>query len=452
MSFLESVQQLRPLLRKFGAQAIYDRLSIEVDGPGKQNRKDLQDQPTDAVIPIPEKKRKCRADFGELVREFSLVPESSHPALENHELPKITLVEGFLLINGSVVPHSEVNHDDLTVRWSRKVGSQSEYEHGWLQFDGTGVSAVGSVLFCEGFEPATLAPEDLIFVETSSVQEQNGSEQARSKRSSPSKVAVEPAGKPVADPSVVPVADPSVEPVAVTSMAEHGRFTEQYNYRMTFDRRVWPEGTDRSSAIEPFDGGIIVDALFITNERAELPLLRVPILDRLCDHINTRYRRNEPKLEPFYTSSASLSIDDKWRYFIEVNMAALIPFISSSEVNVNLFNVSFSDIGFHETLPFLFQSLYVEFSASFVSMTGAMYAYDPNMRGMKGNRYDHHSLIAQPADFKDTSSPAETWAQLVARNFAPKYLARWGLSPSQDFLAGQIPASPPQASLGGSLI
>ena len=398
ISFLESVKQLRPLFRKFGLQTIADRLSIEVDGPeearqmARLNHEEFQNRSIDARFLMPETKRVCQSDFSELVKEFSLVPESSsHPALETHTLPGITLVEGAVLVDGSVVPHSQVNCDDLTVRWSRKIGTEGDWEHGGLKFDITGVSAAGGVLFCDEFEPATVAEEDVIPVETFSVQERNGSERSLSESSSPRKA--EPIAKPDADHLADHAVKPGAEPVALTNLTDHGRFTTQTDFKMIFDRTVWPDGVNRTDAVSPTDGGILVQAIFTTKESMTVPCLRVPVLDRLCDHINERFRKGEPRLDPFYTSSVTLSIENKSRYFVEVNAAALIPFISNSGPNVNLWNISFRDIGFNETLPFLYQSLYIEFTG-FARMEGAMYAYDPTMRGMKGDRYRPLSILA----------------------------------------------------------
>lgn len=370
LSLLQNIKELRPLFEKFGAQTISERLSMELDEFHLGNT-EPQTSSLDTSIPVqPMISPRGHISLDRLVRGFQLVPQFSGQSVKKHLFPEITLVEGTVIVDGSVEPKSEVSSGKLTVCWSRKLGLQGEYEHGWLQFDPSIVSAAGAILFSPLANPSDLSSGDVVPVRAESprtdsptLSEQEGTTRSLLRHG------------------------PKIPSQATQTNDEGGRYTAIEDFDMTYDRAVWPENVERTRAVDPFSGGLLEEATFITNDGVQIPTFRVPILDRLRDHINNTLDPTEPRLEPFYRTTMGVTPENSWRYTTEVNQASLIPFISSSGEAIDPFDVSFVEsIGFHEVMPFLFQSFYVEYDVHNLNVTGAMYEFDPSKRGMKGNR------------------------------------------------------------------
>lgn len=378
LSLLQNIKELRPLFEKFGAQAISERLSMELDefyklpsGSPLEHIEPPKSSPNASFSVQSTVSPKGQINLDSLVRSFQLVPQDSGQLSKKHLFPEITLVEGALIVDGSVEPRCEVDSNEMTVCWSRKLGLQGEYEHGWLQFHPSVLSAAGVIPFSPEADPSDLSSSDVVPVETTppKAELQIPSEQEHTRGSS--------------------LRHEPTMPTQVNQIDdEGGSYIWIEKFDMTYDRAVWPPDVDRTRAVDPFDGGLLEEATFRTSDGIQIPTWRVPILDRLRDHINSTSDSAEPRLEPFYRTTMGQTPENSWRYTIEVNQASLIPFISSAGEAIDPFNVTFVDtIGFHEVMPFLFQSLHVEAHGSYLDyLEGAMHEFDPSKRGMKGNR------------------------------------------------------------------
>ena len=376
VSLLQHLTELKPLFKEFGAQAISDRFSMELYGSRKLPTTTRLGQgmpynaPSDTGLTMQPKSRTLSGfGFERLIRSFQLIAQSHSRTSETHLLPQITLIDGALMVDGSAQIKTAVDSEQRTVRWSRKLGLQGEYEHGTLQIDSSGLWGSGSVLFCAEEDPSTFSNENVVPVLAIP------SEAAPDTflRSDPMRRSFQKQGQGV--------------PFATDE--DEGTILFADSYSITYDRSVWPPNTERANAVDPISGGTIGYGLSRSQEGAQLAIVTVPVLDKLRDHLNDQLYDGETKLEPFYRYSNETTPEGKFRYTIEMNQSALIPFISGSGLdNIDPFNVSFRDtLGIDLILPFLFQSFYFEFDPWFENFTGAMYRYDPTMRGMKGNRY-----------------------------------------------------------------
>lgn len=370
------MQELRPLFQTFGAQTVSDRLSLEINGAdgadgtlrksvhSKSHQKGKKTNEPDAFqLKQPGRRYNRRVDLDRITRSYQLQPRSNSATAKEHVFPKVTIAEGVLLLDETVEPRSRVDTDDSTARWSRKLGLQGEFEHGWLRFDSTGRSATGAIVFSQESNPSSLSKKDVVSVWTGP---------SRTNKQAPTNTRTK-----------VALSDDTDE--------DGGQLIEPWDYDITIDKEVWDPDTDRDKAKQPFQAGKITDIIYVTKEGFLQPQAAVPALDQLQEYINKTLRPNEPPLDPFYT----VSVGDPpgggdVLYNIEMNQAQLIPFISGSgsELDIKLYDVSFKEsIGLDLTLPFLWQSLHFQYTdADLMEFTGAVYEYDPSMRGNKGNR------------------------------------------------------------------
>ncbi|KAL9098010.1 MAG: hypothetical protein Q9163_006241, partial [Psora crenata] len=378
LSLLQHIKELWPLFKEFGAQTISERLSMELYGSKKLSPKTRlgRANPNNASLDsgltdMPKTKTKGGSQLDQLIRSFRLVAQSSNRASETHVLPELMLVEGVLMLDESVQPRSEVDPVQRTVRWSRKLGLLGEYEHGWLQVHPTGFSAIGAVLFCREANPVSFSKSDIVPVQAVPPKAVlNHLPRNQNVRRSFRKQG-----------AAMPLA-------ASDTDDEGGRVTHVDYYQMTYDKSIWPPDVERNRPIDPFDGGLMGFGSYITQQGLQIPTLTVPVLDQLRDHINNTYYRGETKLASFYRSTSEELPGYNYRLTVELDQAALIPFIADTGPDFSPINVSFEKtLGINLVLPFLFQSFHVEFDSWYETATGALYEYDPTMRAMKGNRH-----------------------------------------------------------------
>ena len=317
-----------------------------------------------------ESQKPCGVRLENLIRTFRLVSRKSSRFSHRNTLPEITIMEGQVSVDGTVQPKATINFQDRSVCWSRKLSQTHGYEHGMLYIHIDGLGGDGVLLVSPEAEPQTFSENDTI----------------------PVKAVVPSAGG--HDPSVQRLSEKRLFSKDAARLGpapkvddEGGSTTILYYYSMTFDKAVWDPDVKRSQPVSPISGGLLGYGYYLTSEGLRIPTMTVPFLDQLRDRINDLFYQGETKLDAFYTTTFDITSEGDQRAAIQLNQAAFLPFISDTGEDFASFNLSFKEtLGIDLTLPCLYQSLYVDFDWLYENLTGALYAYDPIMRGMKGNR------------------------------------------------------------------
>ncbi|PWY76258.1 hypothetical protein BO70DRAFT_430745 [Aspergillus heteromorphus CBS 117.55] len=169
-------------------------------------------------------------------------------------------------------------------------------------------------------------------------------------------------------------------------------FNPSSTIKTTFDQDPWPADTEFHQTTKQMSGVDIEYEKYLTEEGYEVSTVRIPLLDKLQQGLNSKFNKS---IEPLYRATCTTT-KDAIRATVQFHKAPLIPFISSAGLNVNVFDVDFSSkIGVDLTLPVIFQEMVVDIDNFFGDTTGAFYEYDPQVRAAKGTR---HIVVGEESD------------------------------------------------------
>ncbi|RAL06089.1 uncharacterized protein BO80DRAFT_469966, partial [Aspergillus ibericus CBS 121593] len=351
-SFLASCEELSPIFRQHDIQTIKARLDREIfDFQQAPWRVFLRKQPT---------AWQSKGDFLDTIESrFRLT--ACHPKLlpSGYQLPDLVVVDGRIVADGQVIVHTACDEASRTIRWTRKIPHQHEYEHAYLRVFSNRVSGSGVIYLTADAIPTGVHA-------TANVHP------FRALSICPTQESVQRKGD----------IDPS--------------FTANHTFQLQFDKEVWPADVpDWNNVKNPVDGGQIIFGSVTPEENYSVQTARIPLLDDLQQKINSSYGKS---LEPLYRTTQTYLKNGHTLYTVQMNRAAWVPFLAENWSKDNNFNVTFkSELNVGLTLPCLFQELKLEVDPLFPSNNKAvLYEYHPSMRGMKGNRHYVSITRAQP--------------------------------------------------------
>ena len=159
---------------------------------------------------------------------------------------------------------------------------------------------------------------------------------------------------------------------------------------MIVDQAVWPKNQkEKPNVTKPIEfGPIRLETQNVGGaEGLDAPIVRVPVLDQLCEAINKAFPGDDGpvNVKSLYDSAVNLSGVSERTVTVTVKNVSLIAQLADQSLHDSLFELTFKEsLGSGVVLPVLFQRFQVTFSND--GALGALYEYDPNMRGCMGQR------------------------------------------------------------------
>jgi hypothetical protein len=163
-------------------------------------------------------------------------------------------------------------------------------------------------------------------------------------------------------------------------------------YDVVVDSAEWPKDTVRTSATTPISLGKIALATYHTdgNKGYSVPTMVVPVLDQLQTDIN-KGRTGKMAVSRLYKSVVQVNGNGDLTATIYFSLASLV--MSSSDQApqkdtdpIVTKNLTFKKAGSQVTIPILYSMVEFKFSWDFSRVDGAMYDYNPAMKGNIGTR------------------------------------------------------------------
>ncbi|KAI1757865.1 hypothetical protein F4782DRAFT_475448 [Xylaria castorea] len=353
LALLAHCQELWSTFQKFDFRAIYQRLNWELFGhyaPKDEEeplyRASVQPFSYEDHLKTSEALSVTQGvAIDRLTRGFSLTAYHPSRLPAGYQLPTLSLVDGYLLVQDEVQFRSTYDPRTRCFRWTRELKSSKLFEHGAVEIHPHATSGMGVVYLSSELEA----------------------------RKTPSRDQVHP----------FKASGRSLEQLHASNVADE--WTSFGQWEVTLDQSVWPPDTDRTEPEDPIDGGLLEDGFWTNEQGVELPGIRSPLVDNLRDEINGHF---EQELGDFYQGISRFK-DGEQKYYLQFSHAPLLPFISDAGLDVNkTFDVGFkSDLGIDITLPSLYQDMEITMDALYTGFTGYFFEYDPTKRGNRGNRH-----------------------------------------------------------------
>ncbi|KAI9154789.1 hypothetical protein HJFPF1_07346 [Paramyrothecium foliicola] len=344
--------------------------------------------------------------------------------------PKMILLqEGVVCIDDDKpLAQASIDSNARSLMWTRQLGPD-KWEHGMLKLDQTGLSGHGAVFFTNEAEPDSSNAEEFrmnaIYFTVAS--------------QAPDMMAEKPAEKPEFSAMMV---DENVSSrhamVADTqlSVASTADSNTDLVYTLQFDG-VAMAPTDTLSSSRPLQsatkfGNIIIHTDQIGGPTGmRIPIVKVPFLDRLCQAMNAaapqlvseaiaKLKTNGPTSEGDYQTAQ----DVKSLYSSSViqnkdgNMVANVRMFDASALSEmadfsDVFEKTFQAVtnNSNASVPLIFQEMEVTISSDFTTAYGVVYEWNPDCKGMMGNRhYLHSTTLQDELDVKSTTREANATA------------------------------------------
>ncbi len=157
-------------------------------------------------------------------------------------------------------------------------------------------------------------------------------------------------------------------------------------YDMIFDIVPWPKDQERERPIQPAELGYITLQTEIIggDEGLAAPVVKVPLLDQLCEAINTA-SAGAISISSLYTSTVNLRRALPSTAVVSMKNASLLAQLADAFDKDAPFHLTFrQSLGSDIVLPVLFQELQVDIDEN--TPTGALFEFSPGMRGCIGQR------------------------------------------------------------------
>jgi hypothetical protein len=296
-----------------------------------------------------------------------------------HDLPRISAFEGVLHINGNPIPTAQIDCLTGTISWLRPI-DVGHFEHGILRIFEHGMAGDGIIILSPHQELGDLEQgQGLIRAPVRAVKWQPArSEKNGSIRSHPSLSASSQTG-------TAATIYKTMSSVSNVAGSDPGDGTDD-SYDMMIDLEPWAKDQsppDKFSRPASFCSAQLGVQNIGGEDGMNLPVINVPILDALREAINESGDGLE--VEELYNSTLNLTGRSKPTGSVTVMNVPLIVDLADSYSPENPFNLTFQQaLGSDIVLPMLFQEFHVELTEH--GLTGAAFAFDPEMRGCKGRR------------------------------------------------------------------
>lgn len=352
LGVLSHCKEMWPMFKKFDSQCINQRLNWELFGQykspdGKSPRLKRSVSFRDQLKTEKALSRPTGVAIDCIARGFSLTAHRPSRLPDGYELPTLSLVDGYLLVQDEVQLRSTYDSKDRRFRWTRELKQQSLFEHGSVQIDFTAISGNGVIYLSSEAETQDMPARHQLHPFVAHAQ--------------------------------------SLEPSHATQQASDGTWKYLSTYNVTLDQSPWPADTERTEPVDPLDGGTVEDGYMISSANVRTRALRLPLVEQLRDQINKNFGQ---KLGPFYKAISQFNSNGLESFKVVFNRAPLVPFVSDTGLDLKKkFRVGFqSDLEIDVTLPTLFQQMNITFDARYKTFTGYFFEYDPTKRGYKGDR------------------------------------------------------------------
>ncbi|KAI1298340.1 hypothetical protein F5Y03DRAFT_409408, partial [Xylaria venustula] len=369
LPLLSGFKELYSTFAHYDRETIKARLELEIQHGylGSQiNKKNVPGTPeaiivddiSDAKLALPAQQRKKVVPLDQLQRRYELSAHDLTRMPKNYHLPSIDVIDGCMVVDDEVQLRSSHNHHDRTFKWTRKITNSETFEHGMLRVYQDGLSGHGTVFVTSESDPTRLSKDD---IHTFDIQ-----------------------AKPVRG---------AQSPENVLSAG--GGYVALDNYKLTVDRREWLPNTEQDDIQDPIDMGDFTYGYSDEGDKVNVPYVQFPTLNIIQEEINTKCEKD---LDELYRIECATLADNTFRATVRFHRASTIPLISDSGDDIKTFDVRFPDLGLEATLPVLFQEFYIDIDIFEDFSYGAVYEFDPEMRGGKGTR---HLISAEYIDSQD---------------------------------------------------
>ncbi|KAM3064941.1 hypothetical protein ACMFMF_011557 [Clarireedia jacksonii] len=384
---LLAMYEIRPLLDRFGANAMLDRLAIDI--------LDASDTSPLASYAGPD----IAADdlyLNDLKRAWEITHETTDN-LNNTPCDRVEVYEGLLFVNGDYCPVSSVSGTE--VHWRRELNGQ--WEHGQISFTsafeiGHGSINVGSQEEMEwGHHTSRISAyasgkSSINLLEQQKVRNRTtdprlGHLLELSTLSAP--LVEENDRREAADNflSVQPAASETVTAAAqepIKTLDEAYKYVD--NYLLQYDNSPWDDTRTLSAKPE--------NLFHLTtghDKRTGLRTARIVELDALSNAIHAKSEVATSKLPPELYHCV-MSKEDSLVFTVQISKPDLIAAYADGndhDGELSLKNLSYKNLGLDFTLPFLFSLLEVRPSWNAATMTGFCREFDANIIASCGDRH-----------------------------------------------------------------
>ncbi|KAI9644845.1 hypothetical protein NHQ30_006872 [Ciborinia camelliae] len=356
LGLLSHCQELRNMFGKFEVQAIYQRLNWELFGQynspdGKEHTFLKSTNPLD----ITEHMNTIKAlkvikgiPIDRLTRGFRLKAHHPDRLPAGYELPTLSLIDGYLLVNGEVHPRNTYDSRKRQFRWTRELEQTNLFEHGVFKICPKAIVGQGVIYLSSEEEDQEVPQRDEVHTfeaKACSLDRLAGS--------------------------------------YTSSSGDDDNWEPFCQWQVTMDKSVYPPDDQRTDPQEPIDAGTYEDGYY--DGEIVVPAIKLLQLDTLRDQINQKFGQ---QLGSYYDASSTFKGSDQI-HSVQFNRATLVPFISDTGLDVNkTWSVGFkSNLDIDITLPALFPEMTLTIDGGYDFFTGFFYEYDPTKRGYKGERH-----------------------------------------------------------------
>ncbi|KAI1435344.1 hypothetical protein GGR50DRAFT_687065 [Xylaria sp. CBS 124048] len=329
LGLLSRCQEMWPMFKKFEGQCLHQRLNWELFG-----------------------KKPVGVPIERLARGFSLKPRHPGRLPVGYKLPKLSMIDGYLLVDDQVQLRSKYDPHTRCFRWTRELRKpgllrRGLFEHGTIGIHPDAVSGTGVVYLSADPEALTTPSRDQVHPFEAHAR--------------------------------------GLDRLHVSESEDQDTWNPFGQYKVTLDQSVWPPDTDRTEPETPVDGGTMEDGTMLSPHGVTTYLVQFPLIDQLREQINTKFNQ---KLGTFYQVSGKY-VDGLQSFTVAFEKAPLVPFVSDAGVDITKkFNVGFnSKLGIDVTLPTLFKQMTFTLDVNYHSFSGYFFEYDPSKRGYKGDRH-----------------------------------------------------------------
>ncbi|KAI0976249.1 hypothetical protein F4678DRAFT_456572 [Xylaria arbuscula] len=362
LPLISGFKELYATFAHYDRETIKARLDLEIQhgyqGPQIHKSSALEikvDDISDAKLVSPAQRKNKVVPLDQLHRSYELIAHDPARIPNHYHLPSIDVIDGCMVVDDEVQLRSSHNHHDRTFKWTRKITYSETVEHGMVRVYPDGISGHGTVFVTSESDPTRLRKDD------------------------------------------IHTFDIKAKPVMGAQSPE--RYVALDNYKLTVDRREWPANKDQGKIQDPIDMGDFTYGYSDEGDKVIVPYVQFPTLNHIQDAINTKFKKD---LDELYRIECATLEDNTLRATVRFHRASTVPLISDSGDNVRTFDIQFPDLGLTATLPVLFQEFYIDIDVFEDFSYGALYEFDPEMRGGKGTRHliraeyiDHQGYFQQ---------------------------------------------------------
>lgn len=425
-NMLSQIDELKPLFAKFGAGAMGDVLRREIKGIKRRP------MATSAAPSHAHRHRRRITTHLRKAKRTYVLHQNESVNITNYKLPSLAIHDGIVSVDGEAQVRGTIDQSNRHIRWTRPVPGHG-YEHGYVDVNNHGLSGQGVVLLSSNGALDSLPPTDsaaakvvrftaskpsvdvngdITPINRSQMGHRSGSSWVPSQRNAPLRsmaskkdlraassmktlrtaiVHTQQATKPLP----LPVRIPGFELRTAATSPDDPYIDNEDTWDVLVDQTSWPNDTAApTSPSKPLSMGQVAFATYHAgggSHGLSIPIMQVPLLDQLLVDINKFYAlMGDAQIDALYSSAVEVTSEGQQMGTIFLEKSALLHHLADKPAGVDelssLFNVTFTNIGSAVTVPLLFQTLGIQLSSDFSSLTGAATEYSGGNRGGDGTR------------------------------------------------------------------